>query len=126
MEGILDYLPPLNILALYVVFSLLVFSVQTSIKRFNGTSELAHWWLLLTGSGGLCFKYGYLIYYGYTTSWQHAVTFYVVGGLLLLYPGTTVLAFLTARSWNSIFVFGYSGAITLPLLGYFMIISIPD
>ena len=126
MAGIFDFLPPFNIFALYLVYSLLVFGVQESIKRFNGASEFAHWWLLLTGFGGLCFKYGYVIYYGYITSWQYAVTLLVVGWLLLLFPGTTILAVLTARIQHSIFVFGYTGVFTLPLLGYFMIISISD
>ena len=67
MESFMEFVPPLSTLILYVTFSVLVFAVQQSIKEFNGASELAHWWLLLTGFGGLFFKYGYIIYYGFVS-----------------------------------------------------------
>jgi len=109
----------------YVAFSILVFAVQQSIKEFNGSSELAHWWLLITGTGGLIFKYGYLIYYGYMFSWQHALIFWAVGGGIILFPGTTILVIFTRGNREKIFLFGYSGIVTLPFLGYILVTNFP-
>ena len=126
LEILLEFVPPLSTLILYVTFSILVFAVQQSIKEFKGASKLAHWCLLLTGFGGLLFKYGYIVYYGFVFSWQHAAIFWVVGGLFLAFPGTTILAVFTHKNRAKLFLFGYSGIVTLPLLGYFMVTSFPN
>ena len=116
-----DFLPAFNIFAAYLVYNLCLLPVKLSMQRFKGSSVVAGFLLSLLGFVGMCFGYGYVVYYGYLISWQSALTLLVVGYLFTTFISTTILAALTAMKPHLLFVFGYAGFITLPIIGYLMI-----
>ena len=108
MEEAIGYLPSLEGFSLYLMFSILVFSAQESSNKFNGSSAVAGLWLSLTGLFGICFKYGFLIYYGYTVGWLYGLTLFVVGGLLILLVMVPLLAQIVIVTPLNLLVFGYT------------------
>ena len=109
----------------YLVYNFFLLGVKLSMQRFRGASQTPGFLLSLLGFGGMCFGYGCLIYYGYNISWIAALTLLVAGYLVTMFIFATLLGVITAKKPDSIFIFGYSGFITVPISGYFMLTSIP-
>jgi hypothetical protein len=113
---------PYSLIASFIVFSFFLFYQQLHVKNFQGASQTFGLILNVFAFSAMIYGYGFLIYWGYSVSWLHAVILFVAG-LLLKLVWFPVEAKLGLR--NSFLILSLVGFVVIPLSGYFMFRALP-
>lgn len=115
---------PMSLLASYVLFSFFLFYQQLHVKKYEGASAAFGAFLTLFAFGGTVFGLGFLVYYGYRTTWSHALLLFVIALAVKVLWFPLEIRLRTRIRYLVLFL-SFGGFVGLPVCGYLMWRSLP-